>query len=56
MTCAVNFISPPAAASSLGAIQALRAQTRCQANPMHDALNSYLPCLVAINLFHLDSS
>lgn len=47
----MNFFSPPAAASGLGDTQALRAQTRRQGNPTRDALNSYLPCLVVMELF-----
>lgn len=50
----MNFFPPPAAARSLGAIRALRAQTRCQGNPTHDALHSYSPCLVVKKLFHVN--
>lgn len=39
-------LSPPAAARSLHAIRAPRAQIKCQGIPMHDALNSCLPYLV----------
>lgn len=49
-------LSPPAAARSLGAIEAPRTQMKCQGIAMHDALNSYLLCLVVMNLLHVNIS
>lgn len=49
----MNYPSPPAAARSLDATRAWRAQMRCQGNPTHDALSGYLPL---VKVFHVNIS